>query len=200
MHLAAGEFPDQPGINIAEQQLPCLGPFAGAGDGIQDPAQLGGREIGVDGEARLFAEGFHQPLALELVAEQRGSPALPDNGGADGLAGGFFPYHRGFTLVGDADGRNVFGGEPRLFHCAPGHLQLGLPDLFGVMLHPAGLREILVEFLLVPGQLLPFFVEQDAAVGGCAAIQSHDVLGQNEAPFFWFLGPFARRTPLLYKK
>ena len=47
-----------------------------------------------------------------------------------------------FPLVGDADGGDVGGGQPGPGQRLRGHADLGGPDLLGVVLHPAGLREI----------------------------------------------------------
>ena len=53
MDLPPGQLVDEPGLHGAEEQFSPLGPFAGAGDMIQYPLELGGREIGVDDEAGL---------------------------------------------------------------------------------------------------------------------------------------------------
>ena len=44
------------------------------------------------------------PLVFQIGADFRRAPVLPDNGLVDGLAGLALPHHRGFALVGDADG------------------------------------------------------------------------------------------------
>jgi hypothetical protein len=48
------------------------------------------------------------------------------------------------------------------------------------MLDPAGLGEILGEFLLGHRNHLASLIEQNAAVGGGACVQSHDVLCHSE--------------------
>ena len=163
--LAAGQFPDQPGLHRAEQQLAGLGLLPRAGDVVQDPFQLGGRKVGVDDKARLLPEGFGVAAGLQLVAVGAGAPALPDDGVVDRLAGVPVPDDGGLALVGDADGGDVGGRRADLVHGRQGHPQLGGPDLVGVVLHPAGLREILGEFLLGDAAHFPRFVEQDAPVG-----------------------------------
>ena len=56
MHLAAGEPPEQETVDGAEGQLTCLGAGAGARHIVQQPGDLGAREIGIEQQAGLFAE------------------------------------------------------------------------------------------------------------------------------------------------
>ena len=161
---AAGQLPDEPRFHGAEEQPPGFGLGAGTGDVVEDPLQLGGREVGVDDEAGLFPEFFGQAAGLQLVAVGAGAAALPDDRMVDRLTGLLVPDDGGLALVGDADGRDIRRAGPDLVHGRKGHAQLGGPDLVGVMLHPAGLRKILGELLLGHAAHLARLVEQDAAV------------------------------------
>ena len=175
MDLAAGQFPDQPGLHRPEQQLSRFGLLPRVWHMVQDPFQLGGRKISVDDKAGLLTELLGQTTGLQLVAVGAGAPALPDDGVADRFAGVAVPYDGGLPLVGDADGCNVLGAGPDLVHGRQGYAQLGGPDLVGVVLHPPGPGEILGEFLLCNAAHLSRLIEQDAAVGCGACIQCHDV-------------------------
>jgi len=55
---------------------------------------------------------------------------LPDDGVVNRLARGLVPNKRRFALVGDADGRNVFGADAGAFDLSP--LAENRPDLAGV--------------------------------------------------------------------
>ena len=175
MGLAAGELPDQPGFHGAEEQLAPPGPLPDAGDVLQNPAQLGSGKVGVDDQAGFAAVGLRQALGLEAVAVLAGAAALPDDGPGNRLAGELVPDDGGFPLIGDADGGDVGGRGADVGHGQPGHLQLGGPDLVGVMLHPAGLGEILGEFLLGHGAHLAPLIKQNTAVGRGTCVQRHNV-------------------------
>ena len=164
MGAAAGQLPDQPGLHRAKQQLPGLGPRPHAGHVVQDPFQLGGREVCVDDQARFLPERLGQPFGFQLVAQGAGAAALPDDGMADRFPRLPIPDDGGLPLVGDADGRDLGRASPDLVHGRKRHAQLGGPDLVRVVLHPAGFGEILGELLLCHTAHPPGLVKQDAAV------------------------------------
>ena len=89
--LALGKLPHEPTVYVAEEDLPSLRPLPDPGHVLQDPADLGAGEVGVDDQAGLFAEGIHQALGLQTVTVFGCAAALPDNGVADGLAGDLIP-------------------------------------------------------------------------------------------------------------
>jgi len=104
---AARELPQQPTVDGAKGQLTTFCTLAGARDVLQHPGQFGGREIGVDHQARVLANqigmtGFAQGLTTCLT-----TAVLPDDGVAQGLAALPVPQHRGLTLVGDANGMHL---------------------------------------------------------------------------------------------
>ena len=175
MDPAAGEFPDEPGLHRAKQELSPLRPLPGVGDVVQDPLELGGGEVGVDHQPRALPEPVREPPLLQFVAEPAGAAALPDDGVVHRLAGNPVPDDGGLPLVSDADSGDVPRFSSHLSHSLHSHPQLGGPDLVGVVLHPAGLGEDLGEFLLghAADRALP--VKQDAAVAGGAGIQGHHV-------------------------
>ena len=53
---AAGQLPDQPAVDGAEQQLAGFGALLRAGHAVQQPADLGAREVRVDQQARCARE------------------------------------------------------------------------------------------------------------------------------------------------
>ena len=69
MRRAAGQVPHQPAVDGAEQQLAALGAGLCAVDVIQDPADLGGREIGVHQKAGALADQRLMAICLELFAQ-----------------------------------------------------------------------------------------------------------------------------------
>ena len=118
---AAGQVPEQPGVNGAEGQLAALGPLAGAGHMVQQPAQLAAGKIGIDHQPGLARDRVRQCPARFSSSQKLGRAAvLPDDGVVDGCAGLAVPDHRGFALVGDADGGDVAGLQAGLGQCLAG--------------------------------------------------------------------------------
>ena len=175
MGRPAGEVPDEPAVHRAGAQLPPLRPPPGAGDVVQQPADLGAGEVGVDEQARPLRDQWPQALLLQFVAEGRGAAALPDDGVVDRLPGGPVPEDGGLPLVGDADGGDLLGVDVGGAHgLRQGPLLRG-PDVQRVVLHPAGLGVDLAEGVLGPGDDLPRLVEQDGPGTGGALVQGDDV-------------------------
>ena len=182
MHPATRELPDEPAFHRAKAQESLLGRRARAGHGIEDPLKLGCRKIGVDHKAGFFPDRLAQAARSETVAGLRGAAALPYDGVAYRAAGAHIPHHGGLALIGDADGGNVRGVRADVGKRKPRNLQLHGENLLGIMLHPAGPRENLREFLLRDGSDLPLPVEKNAAVAGRAGIQGHNILCHNAVP------------------
>src|SRR5690606_34748475 len=110
----------------------------------------------------------------ELVAEFLRARVLPDDGVGVGAAGVLVPDDGGLALVGDADGSDVAGAGVGGAQDV-GDDGLGVaPDLHGVVLDPAGLREEL-GVLALRGDDGPGAVEEDAAGGGGALVDGGDV-------------------------
>ena len=175
MDFAAGELPDQPGVNGTEEQLAGIGPLSGPGHIVQQPFDLGAGEIGVRLQAGLMTDGVAIAPLHQVVNDIGGTAALPDDGVGNGFPGRFVPDDCGFPLVGDADGGDVRRLYPQLGHGSPGDFQCGVPDLIGVMLHPAGMGINLPELLLYRGTDISGLVEQYTAAAGRPLVKGHDI-------------------------
>ena len=148
VQFAAGKIPDEPGIDGAEGELAGFGQIASAGDVIEEPLDFRSGEIGIENEAGFFLEFFGEVAGFEVVAGLGGAAVLPDNGVVDGLAGFAIPDDGGFALVGDADAGDVGKLEAGLGERFGDDTGLGGPDFIGVVLDPAGLREMLGKLAL----------------------------------------------------
>ena len=142
---------------------------------VQDPADLGGREVGVGQQAGGGLDVVGEALGHQLVHQAGGAAALPDDGVVNGGAGGFVPDDGGFPLVGDADGRQVGGLDAALGHHLHHDGVLGGPDFHGVVLHPALFGVDLGEFLLADGDDILLLVEQDGPGTGGSLVQRENV-------------------------
>jgi hypothetical protein len=85
------------------------------------------------------------------------------------------PDNRRFALVGNADAIYFIGGERGGFHCAPANFQRRTPYLIRVVFHPAVLRVVLPELLLMLAYSISFFVEDYCAAACCPLVYGKKV-------------------------
>ena len=185
MYFALGQLVDQPGINSTEGQLAGLCFFTDARYIVQDPAELGAGEIRVKYKTGFVvcAVGDIRIFRHQLVLHVRGSAALPDDGMVDRLAGLTIPHDNSFSLVCDADRRDVLIGGTDLLHSRTCDRKLRLPDFICVVFDPAGSREILCEFLLRHAADLSLLVEEYAAVAGRTSVECHYIFRHKISSF-----------------
>ena len=183
----AGQFPDQPGVDRAQLDLALRRPLARPGHSIQEPGELGRREVGIEDQAGGGLDYRLVALGGQAGGDVGGAAILPDDGAMQRLAGRRVPDHGRFALIGDADGVEA-GDAAGLAH----HLSTGLerrgPDFGGVMFDPAGFGEMLGQFDLADrdGPQVPFFfayrasrclrrdLEGDGAGRGRALVDGED--------------------------
>ena len=113
--LAAGQTPEQEAVYGAETQLIALGARACARHIVQNPAQLGCGEVGVDQQSGALADHRLMAGGLEFGTVAGGAAILPDNGAIEQLAAGGVPHQGGFALVGDADPGYLAGADAGFF-------------------------------------------------------------------------------------
>ncbi len=111
---AAGQVPDDKGINVAEEHFALLSLLAYAFDILEDPFDLGAGEIGRQGQADFLAEAVLAAVLGQFIADLVGAGILPDDGIVDGLSGGLLPDDRGLALVGDTDRCDIRRGNVAL--------------------------------------------------------------------------------------
>jgi hypothetical protein len=102
---APGDVPDDPRVDVAEHEIPRLGPFPRPLDVVQDPLDLGPREIGRERESRLVSETILAAVAGQLGDDLLRSRVLPDERVVHGLTGVAVPDDRRLALIGDPDRR-----------------------------------------------------------------------------------------------
>ena len=177
MDLAAGQAPQQEALDRAEGQRALVGGGAGARDVLQDPGDLGAAEIGIEQQAGLLRDHLLVARLLQPGAHLRRAAILPDDGVVDRLAGRAVPHDGGLALVGDADADEVLRLEFRPGECCAADLDHRRPDLFRIVLDPAGLREDLRQFLLRAGNRTTRGIEHDGAGAGGALVDGEDMSG-----------------------
>ena len=137
MCLPIGKIPDQPRVDGPESQATDPGPGSRPLGVPEQPLDLGRAEVGIQFQAGFAAD---QPVGFVLsqrITNVGGAAVLPDDGVGDRLAGVAIPEQRSFSLVGDANRRDVTGRELGQAQCSFGGVQLGFPDRRGIMLDPA---------------------------------------------------------------
>ena len=167
---AAGQPPDEKAVDRAEGEVAAP---ARAGERIEQPGELGRREIGVDQEAAARGDEGLPPLCAQPLAGGRRAPVLPDDGVVQAGAGRAVPEQRRLALVGDADG----GGQGVAGRLAQ-HLDAGLPDLLRVVLDPAGLWVDLAKLALRRPERRAGGVEEDRAGRGRALVEGKQERGR----------------------
>ena len=158
---AAGQPPDQEGVDRAEGDLAGFRLRPQSLDVVQQPGDLGAREIGIEQQAGLFGEQRLAAIRLETVAQIGGAPVLPDDRPVHRFARLAVPHRHRLALVGDADRRDVSRRDTGLAHCLAAGVDHAGPDILEIVFDPAGTRKVLRKlFLADTGDFLPA-VEND---------------------------------------
>jgi hypothetical protein len=175
VHPAAGELPREPTVDRSESQFATTGAGAGAGDVVEQPFQLGAREIRVENQSGSFAEQLGVPGGCQAVAQSRRASILPDDRPVQRLAAVAIPQHGRFSLIGDADCGDLVRGDAMVAQHGARDGQLRFPDLGGVVLDPSGLRVVLGKLLLRERRDAAVASEKYGSGTACALIE-----GENE--------------------
>ena len=180
---AAGEAPQQEAVDGAEGEVAPLGGVARASDVVEEPSDLGGREIGVDDQPRLLAHQILVPPGGQPPARIGGAAILPDDGVVDRPAAGAVPQDRGLALVGDPDAGDVAGADALLRERAAADRHRGAPDFLRIVLDPAVPGIDLVEFPPRLGAHAAVGVEYDRPGAGGALIDGEKIRRAHHVQF-----------------
>jgi hypothetical protein len=174
VHLAAGQTPQQERIDGAEGQMAGGGERASAFDVVEQPGDLGGREIRIEQQAGLGRDGGLVARFLQPAAQVRRAAILPDYGAVNGLGGAPVPEQAGFALVGDADSGDIGCGQPSACEGLACRFHGRAPDVLRVVLDPAGGGVMLGELALRQAQDGEVGAEHDGAAGGGSLVECQD--------------------------
>ena len=175
--LTPRQLPNQPGVNGAKSQFTGLCLCTGTRNVVEQPAQFGGREIGVEAQAGALLNEWLHPLFAPLLAQRFGAPVLPDDGGVQWHAGLAVPQQGGFALVGDAHAPDVGGRQVALGEHLLRCVALAVPKTQGVVFYPARLRVNLREFLLRHADDVAVVVENNGPGAGGALVECEQISG-----------------------
>jgi hypothetical protein len=148
---------------------------------VQQPLQLGPRKIGIQHPSGGVLDPGSPALCTQRITTTGRAAILPDDGGRHGLPRGAVPHHGGFPLVGDTDRRDAGRLHPLLRQHLLHDLILGLPNLRGIVLHPARAWKYLPKRALRHGRHLPGTVKQDGPGTGGALVERKQVVHTGQA-------------------
>jgi hypothetical protein len=104
---SAGELVDHVGVDGSERKLAFLRALPRTANVIEEPRDLGAREIRVEHEAGLLLHELRFAFARELLTNVRRAPALPHDRAMDRGAGFSVPHDRRLALVRDPDAGEI---------------------------------------------------------------------------------------------
>jgi hypothetical protein len=168
---AAGQVPDAPGVDGAEDEVSRLGALARSFDVVEDPLDLRAGKIRVRHQAGDVADMRPQTGRFQLIDDRGSAAALPDDGVENRLTGSLFPHHRSFTLIGDANACQI-----RQIDAAPGegfrhHRILRRVDFHGVVFHPPLLGVALCKLPLGDFHDVLLMVKKDRPAAGRTLVE-----------------------------
>lgn len=178
---AAGKLPDQEAVDGSTENVAGLCLLPRVRNMIEHPADFQRAEIARQGEAGLPAITVLAAMSAEVGNIAGHARVLPDDGIVHRLAGSPVPHDRGLTLVGDANRCQICGMQSCLLQGASDYRFGSLPDLFGVMFHPAGVGINLLVFLASAAHDVACAVEDDETGAGRPLINRADVICHSSA-------------------
>ena len=173
---AAGQVPDDPAVDRAEQEVARFGLLSSAGNVVEQPANLGAGEVGRQRQPHSGAEAVLAAVARKFGDERVGSRVLPHDGVVDRLPGSAIPHDRRLALVSDPDRGQVACRQPRLGQRPADHFPAAGQYLERVVLDPAGPRVDLLVLPLVDRDDCARMVEHDEARARRALVECTHVL------------------------
>ena len=142
---------------------------------IEQPFDLRTRKICVRDKTGRAADMVGQTALHQPVHDVCGAAALPYDSVMNGTAGHFIPKDRRLSLIGNADGFNVFVCAVDLKQRLLRHAHLRRPNFHRIMLDPPCPRIDLRKFLLRDTDHIAFAVVQNTAGARRSLIQCHDI-------------------------
>ena len=154
---------------------PSFGCHARAAHVVEQPGDLGRREIRIEHEAGLFRDLRLMARGAQRGAGIGGAPVLPDDRIVDRLARRAIPDDRGFALIGDADPGDILGADAGLRHRLPHGRDHGRPDFLRIVLDPPRRRIDLPQLLLRNRDRAKLCIEHDRPCRGGALVDGDEV-------------------------
>ena len=106
MDRASREAPEKKAVDSPEGQLPVCSQIPRAFNIVENPLELGSREIRIEQQTGATLHCFAKTLGSQLVTIRGCTAVLPDNGVIDRSTGLTVPNDSSLSLVCDSDSGN----------------------------------------------------------------------------------------------
>ena len=164
VHLAAGEIPDEPGVDGARGERAALGH---ARDMLvrQQPLELGRGEVRIGEQPGARRDVFC--VRREREAARGGAPILPHDRSAHGLARVAIPQHECLALIRDADGRRRHAGH---LQCVPRRVERAVQYVERLVLDVPRSRIVLRDLAIAASEHTTIRGDDEARRAGGAGV------------------------------
>src|SRR5438552_3810726 len=172
----ASQIPQKKRIDISEEKFAALRALRRPSNVFQYPSQFQAAEICAKRKTSFCAKPVLATLRTEMRNVRADARVLPYDCVHYRLARRLFPDDGCLTLIRNADRCQIVRCQLSFSQCFGHYFSRSLPDLFGIVLHPAWLRENLFVLLLRDTYDAPRLVEHDEARARCALIDCPEII------------------------
>ena len=173
----AGQIPQKKRIDISEEKFAGLRALRRPANVFQYPSQFQAAEICAERKAGFAAKPVLATLRAEVRNVRAHARVLPHDCVHYRLARRLFPDDGCLTLIRNADRRQIVRCQLSFSQCFGHYFSRSLPDLFGIVLHPARLGIDLLVLFLRRSNHSAGSVKHAEARAGCALIDGANVVG-----------------------
>jgi hypothetical protein len=174
VHGAAGELPQEPGVDGTEADLAAAGAFREPRHVPEQPGELRGGEVRVEDESGLAPDRPLEASGSQASAQIRRATILPDDRPVHRTARVAVPHDGRLTLVRDAERRDLGAAHPGAPARAAQDPARDPPDLLGVVLDPPRLRIVLRELAVGASHHAAAAIEDQGGRAGRALVDGDD--------------------------
>jgi hypothetical protein len=179
---ASGQSPEQERIDGAERELASLGFRPCTRHVIEQPADLGGREVRINQQPGAFADQLFGTIGQKACTGVSRAPILPHDRPMDRATGAALPNNHRLALVGDANSGEIARSQPGACESLLDHRDGPGPDLFRIVLDLTRRGEMLRELALSKPAYLQPSIEDDGPRRGRSLVDGEYITGHEELP------------------
>ena len=183
MYAPAAQSPQDETVNCSERQLALVGFGPGTVNIVQNPGDLGRREIRIEAQTRFVLHDLLCTLRFQGLAEWRSTSILPDNCIVYAASAFAVPDQCRFTLIADADAADVGSLRAGRRHRLPRNGLHRGPDFLRIVLDPARSRIVLRKFLLRTRHDARFMIIDHSAAAAGSLVDCEQIFACHDDSF-----------------